>query len=238
MAPPSFATRWLVPRLPDFAAAHPDIRLRLSSSSDSVDRRGKGRHVDGDAPDPRAADSELAIRYGTGHYPGFVVERLLAPDWVPVCSPRLANGERPLRSPHDLARHVLIHDETIDGEGRQPGWREWLTAAGVSGVDSERGPRFNNAVLAVEAALDGQGVALALRPLVEADLAAGRLILPFAWPCHPPLLISGHAPAVANRAPVAAFRDWLLRQTSVGRRAMPRLPTAYNPRLHSSKSNS
>lgn len=75
--------------------------------------------------------------------------------------------------PPDLARHVLIHDETIDGEGRQPGWREWLTAAGVSGVDSERGPRFNNAVLAVEAALDGQGVALALRPLVEADLLPG-----------------------------------------------------------------
>jgi LysR family glycine cleavage system transcriptional activator len=218
MAPPSFATRWLVPRLPDFAAAHPDIRLRLSSSSDSVDRRGKGRHVDGDAPDPRAADSELAIRYGTGHYPGFVVERLLAPDWVPVCSPRLANGERPLRSPRDLARHVLIHDETIDGEGRQPGWREWLTAAGVSGVDSERGPRFNNAVLAVEAALDGQGVALALRPLVEADLAAGRLILPFDLAVPSPFayfLVMRQA--VANRAPVAAFRAWLLHQTGVGR---------------------
>ena len=129
----------------------------------------------------------------------------------------LANGERPLRSPHDLARHVLIHDETIDGEGRQPGWREWLTAAGVNDVDSERGPRFNNAVLAVEAALDGQGVALALRPLVEADLAAGRLILPFDLAVPSPFayfLVMRRA--VANRAPVAAFRDWLLRQTSVG----------------------
>ncbi len=186
--------------------------------------------VDGDVPDPRAADSELAIRYGTGHYPGFVVERLLAPDWVPVCSPRLANGERPLHSPPDLARHVLIHDETIDGEGRQPGWREWLTAAGVSGVDSERGPRFNNAVLAVEAALDGQGVALALRPLVEADLAAGRLILPFDLAVPSPLLtFCCLCAAVANRSPVAAFRDWLLRQTSCRRgEQCPGCRWAYN----------
>jgi LysR family glycine cleavage system transcriptional activator len=204
-----------------------------------VDRRGKGRHVDGDAPDPRAADSELAIRYGTGHYPGFVVERLLAPDWVPVCSPRLANGERPLRSPHDLARHVLIHDETIDGEGRQPGWREWLTAAGVSGVDSERGPRFNNAVLAVEAALDGQGVALALRPLVEADLAAGRLILPFdlAVPSPFAYFLVMRRPLPTGPRSLPSATGCCARPALAGR-AMPRLPTAYNPRLHSSKSNS
>jgi len=74
---------------------------------------------------------------------------------------------------------VLIHDETIGDEEGQPGWHEWLSCAGVSNVDAERGPRFSNAVLAVEAALDGQGVALALKPLVEADVAAGRLIVPF-----------------------------------------------------------
>lgn len=213
-APPSFATRWLVPRLPDFAAAHPDIRLRLSSSSDSVDRRGRGRRVENDASDPRAVDSDLSIRYGTGHYPGCVVERLLAPDWVPVCSPRLPVEARPLLTPADLARHVLIHDETIDTEGRQPGWREWLAAAGVSSVDSERGPRFGNAVLAVEAALDGQGVALALRPLVEADLAVGRLIVPFDIAVPSPFayfLVMRRA--VAARTPVVAFRNWLLAQT-------------------------
>lgn len=214
-APPSFATRWLVPRLPAFAAVHPGIRIRLSSSSDSVDRRGKGRRMDGDASDPRAADSALSIRYGTGHYPGFVVERLLAPDWVPVCSPRLPSDDRQLNTPSDLARHVLIHDETVDAEGRQPGWREWLVAAGVSGVDSERGPRFGNAVLAVEAALDRQGVALALKPLVEADLAAGRLIIPFDIAVPSPFAYFLVArKAVAARAPVVAFREWLLAQTA------------------------
>jgi LysR family glycine cleavage system transcriptional activator len=217
-APPSFATRWLVPRLPAFTAAYPDIRIRLSSSSDSVDRRGKGRHVDGDIPDPRLADCELSIRYGTGHYPGFSVERLLAPDWIPVCSPRLANDDKPLRTPQDLAKHILIHDETIDGEDRQPGWREWLSAAGVSGVDCERGPRFNNAVLAVEAALDGQGVALALRPLVEADLVAGRLKVPFDLAVPSPFAyFLVMRKAVADRAPVVAFRAWLLAQTAMAR---------------------
>lgn len=219
-APPSFATRWLVPRLPGFAAAHPDIRLRLSSSSDSVDGHGKGRRVDSSTHDPREIDSELSIRYGEGHYPGFVVERLLAPDWVPVCSPRLARSDRPLSVPQDLVRHVLIHDETIDDAGRHPGWREWLATAGVSGVDSERGPRFSNAVLAVEAALDGQGVALALRPLVEADLAAGRLLIPFDRAVPSPFayyLVMRKA--VADRPPVVAFRDWLLQQT--GARGVP-----------------
>lgn len=219
-APPSFATRWLVPRLPGFAAAHPDIRLRLSSSSDSVDRRGAGRRIDSDAHDPREIDSELSIRYGAGHYPGFVVERLLAPDWVPVCSPRLATTSRPLRVPQDLAQHVLIHDETIDDAGRHPGWREWLAAAGVNGVDSERGPRFSNAVLAVEAALDGQGVALALQPLVEADLAAGRLVAPFDMAVPSPFAYYlAMRKAVASRPPVVAFRDWLLQQT--GARGAP-----------------
>ncbi|MCG2577327.1 transcriptional regulator GcvA [Dechloromonas sp. XY25] len=212
-APPSFATRWLVPRLPGFAAAHPEIRLRLSSSSDSVDRRGTGQRVDSEAHDPREVDSELSIRYGAGHYPGYIVERLLAPGWVPVCSPRLASS-RPLRIPQDLAKHVLIHDETIDDAGRHPGWQEWLAAAGVNGVDSERGPRFSNAVLAVEAALDGQGVALALQPLIEADLAAGRLVVPFDMAVPSPFayyLVMRRA--VAGRPPVLAFRDWLLNET-------------------------
>lgn len=213
-APPSFATRWLVPRLPEFAAAHPDVRFRLSSSSDSVDRPGSGRIVNSDAHDPRKTDIELSIRYGEGDYPGFVVERLLAPDWVPVCSPRLATASRPLDVPAHLAGHVLIHDETIDDAGRHPGWQEWLAAAGAKGVDSERGPRFSNAVLAVEAALDGQGVALALRPLVEADLLAGRLVAPFDISVPSPFAYYlTMRKAVASRPSVIAFRDWLLQQT-------------------------
>lgn len=214
IAPPSFATRWLVPRLPAFAAAHPAVRLRLSSSSDSVDRRGRARHLSSDAADPRLAETELAIRYGAGDYPGYIVEPLFAPEWLPVCSPRLLTGAVPLLTPADLAAQVLIHDETIDQEGMQPGWREWLAAAGISGVDATRGPRFGNAVLAVEAALDAQGVALALRPLVENDLAAGRLVAPFATTLRSPYAYFLVTPrAVAERPSATAFRSWLLSQT-------------------------
>ncbi|MBS1143489.1 MAG: transcriptional regulator, LysR family [Proteobacteria bacterium] len=210
-APPSFATRWLVPRLPRFSLAHPEVELRLSSRGDSVDRRGETLLLDNDRFDLREADSLLAIRYGTGNYPGFQVEQIFAPDWVPVCSPKLLSPERPLSVPQDLARHVLIHDETIHDEERQPGWREWLASAGIRNVDAERGPRFSNAVMAVEAALDGQGVALALKPLVEADVAAGRLIVPFEIAVPSPFAyFLVMRKAVAQRHSVAAFRSWLL----------------------------
>lgn len=210
-APPSFAARWLLPRLPRFAALHSEIKLRLSSSGDAVDRRGETRFVEDGPADLRVATSSVAIRYGTGKYPGFHVEQILAPDWVPVCSPHLATPARPLERPEDLARHVLIHDETVDVEERQPNWQEWLTQAGVRGVDAERGPHFSNAVLAVEAALDGQGVALALRPLVEADVLAGRLIVPFDRSVPSPyayFLVMRKV--VADRDSAAAFRNWLL----------------------------
>ncbi|MBS1158711.1 MAG: transcriptional regulator, LysR family [Proteobacteria bacterium] len=210
-APPSFAARWLVPRLPRFAALHPEVKLRLSSSGDAVDRRGETRFLADEAADLRVASSTLAIRYGTGKYPGFHVEQILAPDCVPVCSPHLPTAERPLRTPADLCRHVLIHDETIDDQEHQPNWREWLSHAGVSGVDAEGGPRFSNAVLAVEAALDGQGVALALKPLVEADVAAGRLLVPFKMSVPSPysyFLVMRKV--VADRGSAAAFRNWLL----------------------------
>ena len=219
-APPSFATRWLLPRLPRFAALHPEISLRLSSSNDAVDRRGANSFVEDEQADLRAAASTVAIRYGTGKYPGFRVERILAPDWVPVCSPHLATEDKPLRQPEDLARHVLIHDETVDVEGRQPDWREWLSQAGASGVNPDRGPHFSNAVLAVEAALDGQGVALALRPLVEADIAAGRLILPFERSVPSPyayFLVMRKV--VADRESAAAFRNWLLAEAEVSQQA-------------------
>jgi len=210
-APPSFATRWLVPRLPRFTAAHPEIELRLASSGDSVDRPGETLLRGSEQLDLREADCELAIRYGTGNYPGLQVEQIFSPNWLPVCSPRLPSQQRPLAVPQDLAGHVLIHDETIDEEAHQPGWREWLATAGVSTVDAERGPRFSNAVLAVEAALEGQGVALALKPLVETDVAQGRLIVPFdiAVP-SPYAYFLVMRKAVVHRHSVAAFRAWLL----------------------------
>jgi LysR family glycine cleavage system transcriptional activator len=210
-APPSFASRWLLPRLPDFSAAYPKIAVRLSSSADTVDRRGETAVFEEEMVDPRAAASEVAIRYGTGQYPGYRVAQIFAADRVPVCSPHLATAQRPLAIPSDLSRHVLIHDETIAAEDHQSGWAQWLKAASVEGIDARRGPRFSNAVLAVDAALNGQGVALALRPLVTADIAAGRLIVPFDIAVPSPYVYYLVVPeAVAERPSVAAFRSWLL----------------------------
>ncbi|MGE5467569.1 MAG: transcriptional regulator GcvA [Ignavibacteria bacterium] len=214
-APPSFASRWLVPRLSSFAAACPDVELRLASSPDTVDRRGETPVFGDGAFDPRERASEVAIRFGLGDYAGLRVDKILAPMRVPVCSPRIITARRPLAKPDDLRRHVLIHDETVPEDGAQSDWQRWLELAGVDAkaVDARRGPRFSNAVLAVEAALDGQGVALAIRPLVEADVAAGRLVIPFELE-----LASDYAyflvmpEVVARRPSVAAFRDWLLAQ--------------------------
>lgn len=213
-APPSFATRWLLPRLQRFSASHPDVRLRLSSRGDAVDRRGMSSAGDGEPVDMRDAASVLAIRYGRGNYPGFRVERIFSSDWVPVCSPRLRQLA-PLEVPDDLARHVLIHDETIEDEARQPSWQEWLASAGVRTVDATQGPRFSNALLAIEAALDAQGVALAMLPLVATDIAAGRLIVPFVTAVPSPYayyLLTRRA--LAERPSVEAFRTWLLAEAA------------------------
>ncbi|HZX30437.1 MAG TPA: transcriptional regulator GcvA [Rhodocyclaceae bacterium] len=215
-APPTFATRWLVPRLPRFMAAHPELELRLASSRDTVDRRGETSVLEEDFVDLREAVSEIAIRYGTGAYPGYRVEKIFTPDYIAICSPGLLVGDRPLNEPQDLGRHILIHDETIDDEGKQPGWSEWFRIAGITGIDARRGPHYSNSVLAVQAALDGGGVALAPRPLVEAELAAGRLVTPFPLALPSPYSYYMVMPeAMAQRAPVAAFREWLLDEALV-----------------------
>ena len=212
-APPSFASRWLVPRLPRFYAAHPEISLRLASSSDSVDRPGR---VLRGMRSPRDAGDAVAIRYGTGHYPGLQAEELFAPRWLPVCAPALLAGETPLRQPEDLAAQTLIHDETIDAEGERPGWSDWLRRAGVAHIDARKGVFFSNAVLAVEAALAGQGVALALEVLVAADIAAGRLMVPFSLTIPSPYAYFLVASVEMRERPaVAAFRSWLLGEVGV-----------------------
>lgn len=209
-APPSFAAHWLIPRLARFTASHPEIALSLASSPDSVDRRGETAVFSDGLVDPRDDSSAVAIRYGVGSYPGYSVERIFAPMYVPVCSPAFLD-RLPLRTPADLRGRILIHDETIEENRRRPLWRTWLQAAGISDIDTSGGPSFSNAVLTIEAALAGQGVALVLRLLVEEELAAGRLAIPFGLAVASPyayfLVMSK---AVAHRPAVEAFRHWLL----------------------------
>lgn len=191
----SLASKWLLPRLQDFRSNHPDIDVRLSTADGLVDFVHD--------------DIDIAIRYGKGSYPGLSSEYLLGEEMFPVCSPALLDGLVPLDGPQDLVHHPLIHDVFhID-------WKMWLTAAGVSFDEPLRGPTFSNAGYGIQAAVQGDGVALGRSTLVTDDLAAGRLVQPFDL-----TLADDHAyyvvypPETLEIPKVKAFRDWVLAQAS------------------------
>jgi LysR family transcriptional regulator, glycine cleavage system transcriptional activator len=189
---PNFAAKWLVHRLGRFAEAHPGIDLRVGASLHHVDFARE--------------DVDVAIRHGDGRWSGLQVTRLCGEALFPVCSPQLLRGRHALRAPAAFRHHVLLHlDDRRD-------WAKWLEAAGVDEADLGRGPVFNQASMAIDAAIDGQGVALARTALAAWDLLAGRLArLPFG-----PALPLPYAywivcpPATADLPKIKAFRDWLV----------------------------
>jgi LysR family glycine cleavage system transcriptional activator len=159
---PSFATKWLLPRLGGFLERHPDLEVDVKASIELVDF----------AKD----DVDLAIRYGGGNYPGLSVELLLEDSMFPVCSPELLMryGQRnPMRVFNEAP---LLHDVSADRDPAVPSWKMWLKAGGLEDIDWRKGPRFNQTALALDAALAGLGIALAPALLVDGDLAAGRLV--------------------------------------------------------------
>jgi LysR family transcriptional regulator, glycine cleavage system transcriptional activator len=162
---PSFAAKWLLPRLEGFQAKHPEIDVRVGASMALTDF-----HSDG---------VDLAIRYGAGKYPDLHCERLLAEAVFPVCSPKLLNGPHKLDTLDALRHHTLLHDDSPDDDPSCPSWPMWLKAAGAKDIDGARGPRFNQSSLVVEASVLGRGLALAKASLAAADLAEGRLVKPF-----------------------------------------------------------
>lgn len=210
VAPPSFASRWLVPRLQRFAEQHPQIELHLASATKAID----GRDAAGLGIEPltrHTGDGHLWIRFGTGAYPGYRSEMLLEPEYTAVCSPALLRAKIPLRQPADLHRHNLIHDDTVPDTRERPTWAEWLHAAGVTSVRADAGLHFSDSGLAIAAALDGLGVALVSKPLVAAEVAAGRLVVPFGISLRRRFAYYIVTPQAAVPRPnVAAFREWLL----------------------------
>ena len=163
---PSLAAKWLAPRLDQFNILHPEAEVWVSADIALVDFAGP--------------EVDLAIRYGPGGYQGLKSEKLMTESAVPVCSPALLAGPHPIRTPEDLAHHVLLHDESPEKDPSCPHWSNWLAARGVTNVDAERGPRFNQGSMVVEAAASGRGVALAKRAIAANDLESGRLVAPFA----------------------------------------------------------
>ena len=192
---PNFAAKWLVHRLGRFAEVHPQIDLRVSAGVHHVDFARE--------------DIDLGIRHGDGQWPGLHVTRLCVEELFPVCSPKLARGRGRLRAPADLKRHTLLH---VDDRRE---WGRWLAEAGVTGVDSSRGPVFNQAHLAIDAAIGGQGVALARTALAAWDILAGRLVRPFALGLKIPYGYWIVCPKTTAELPkIRVFRDWLLAEAA------------------------
>jgi LysR family transcriptional regulator, glycine cleavage system transcriptional activator len=197
---PSIASSWLIPRLRDFQTRHPEIEVHMTTTDRLVNF----------AREP----VDAGIRYGLGHWPGLRALRLLSAEIIPVCSPALLEGPHPLRTPDDLVHHQLLHVLNAPDE-----WRMWLTAAGVKGVDPDRGLKFDHTALAIQAALSGMGVAMGPGPLVDGDLAAGRLVEPFDLELPSNSAYYFVAPeATADQPKIRAFGDWLCAEAAAASR--------------------
>jgi len=194
---PSFASKWLVLRLGRFRGEHPELDVRLYTSHELVDFTRE--------------DVDVAIRLGRPPWPGIRADLLMTEDIFPVCSPGLLQGPVPLKQPSDLKHHLLLHDDYMVT------WAMWLAAAGVRGIDAERGPRFTDSSILIQAVVDGQGVALARQVLVADDLAQGRLVRLFdvKLPGNYAYYVAA-PPANFSRPAVAAFHQWLKQEVAEG----------------------
>jgi len=204
---PNFAAKWLVHRMGRFAEAHPDIDLRVSASPQHIDFARE--------------DIDLAIRHGDGTAPGLHVMRLCAETLFPVCSPKLLTGRNALRTPADLRRFPLLH---VDDRQSWNQWGQWLDFAGVRDIDLAHGPVLSQVSMAIDAAVDGQGVALARTALAAWDLIGGRLVRPFDLEMPVPFAYWIVCPKPsAKLAKIVAFTDWLIAEAAEDSRQLERL---------------
>lgn len=199
---PSFGGKWLVRRLGRFRQQHPDIDLRLHNSLEPADFARE--------------DVDIAVRWGRGNWFGLEVEFLKGEVVAPVCSPALREGPDPLHTPEDLKHHTLLHDYDYDD------WTKWLRAVGVTDVDPRRGPIMDETNVVIQAALEGQGVALGDLSLLAEDLRAGRLVRPFDISLETDYGYYIVYPRGALEAPkVRAFRDFLLAEAAAEAETVP-----------------
>ncbi|MGX9961834.1 LysR substrate-binding domain-containing protein [Roseomonas sp. F4] len=207
----SFAIGWMLPRLPRLHREQPELELRLSTGIDTPELRGV-------APVPDAA-----ILHGRGPWPDLATHLLFPDRLVPVCAPAWL-AARDLAEPRQLARETLLVSDTAPGD-----WEEWFAHAGLRALRPERPLRFGSSLLPPQAAMHGLGVALADIGLVQPELDSGRLVNPV--PMVPPLRRGtgwhlAHLPGRAGDAPLAALRDWLLREAGALAQPHPAQPEA------------
>ncbi len=193
---PSFAARWLLPRIGRFLSAYPDVDLDVRANMAIVDFTRD--------------EADVAIRYGFGDWPGVGVEHLLDDRFFPVCSPRLANGRLP-RHPEELARHTLLRSD-------DEFWKPWFEAAGLDWPEPSRGPIFNDSSHVMQAAAEGQGIALARSTLLGNDIRNGVLVRLFDIEVPAPrkhYLVYPRRMACSPK--LALFRQWLHDEIGAGR---------------------
>src|ERR1700751_1875255 len=200
---PDFAAKWLVHRLGHFAEAHSTIDLRDSATMHHVDFARE--------------DVDMAVRHGDGNWPGLDAVELSAEQLFAVCSPKLLSGRR-LGKPADILKFPLLHlDSRAD-------WRKWLQAVGISDANVKHGPVLNRASMVIDAAINGQGIALARTTLAAWDLLNGRLVRPFAESLRLSKVYWIVCPkATASLPKIVTFRDWLLAEASQDLRQLKKL---------------
>lgn len=192
---PSFAIQWMVPRLSSFNMAYPGIDVRIQA----VDRD----------EEKLADDVDVAIFYGRGNWPGLRVEKLYAEYLLPVCSPMFLTGDHPLKTPADLAHFTLLHDAS------RRDWQSYIRQLGLQHINVQQGPIFSHSAMVLQAAIHGQGVALANNVMAQSEIEAGRLVCPFN-----DVLVSKNAfylvchDSQAELGKIAAFRQWILEKAA------------------------
>lgn len=194
---PSFAAKWLTPRLDSFLRTRSETELSLKHTNSPVDFDRQ--------------EVDVAITYGQGNWRGVISEPLLQLDFFPVCSPSFLQGENPISSVSDLAKHTLLHDSDYET------WRDWLALAGSSDVEPTRGSIVDDTNVLIQAAIDGVGIAMCSEIFVEDHLSAGRLVKPFDITLNSDFAYYAVCPkSHLKRADVSAFWNWLLRQVKNG----------------------
>jgi LysR family transcriptional regulator, glycine cleavage system transcriptional activator len=192
---PDFAAKWLVHRLGRFAEAYPDIDLRVSATMHHVDFARE--------------EVDLAVRHGDGNWAGLDVVRLCTEQLFAVCSPKLLSARRRVTKPADVLKFPLVH---LDDRRE---WSKWLEAAGVASPELSHGPVLNRPSMVIDAAVDGQGVALARTALAAWDLINGRLVRPFELALRLSKNYWIVCPKATSGLPkIATFRAWLLSEAA------------------------
>jgi len=199
---PAFAAKWLLPRIDRFQCLCPETDVRLDTSLKPVDFAAQG--------------IDIGVRYGNGHWPGLVAEKLMNEEVFPVCAPSVLQrvGHEP--GLDVFAGETLIHDQSMDERAGFPSWDAWMLHAGIGAGSSNRALKINNSAAVLQAAIDGHGIALARSVMARDDLATGRLVRLF-----PDITLNSplayyvvYRTDSATLPKLVRFRDWLLAEAN------------------------